>query len=171
VFPFVVSRSGHPGEKRRGLAIAQQVEQHRRAGAFPVIIVPWPRLMIAVGNGALVDVVTQEPCRLVDRLVDSGIIHARLAGKHQREGNREPRLVHATIAIQVAVRPGELVTPRAHHALCQRRFLRSAFELRQDRLVAGGQDILGQEQAPITVKLGSGVNFGDCCKNGSKFEV
>jgi hypothetical protein len=83
--PLGVGGGAHAREERGGLAVAERVEQHRGAGALAVVVVPRPRVVVAVGNRALVDVPAQEAAGLRDRAIQVRLAHAGLARDDQRE--------------------------------------------------------------------------------------
>ena len=57
--------------------------------------------------------------RLFDCPVEGGIVYARLPGQHQRDGQRQPDLVHASRS-HSSGRPAwrRIVPPHPIHALC-----------------------------------------------------
>ena len=120
--------------------------------------------MVAVGDRALADIPLQKPLAAGDRPVEIGGGDARLPGDHQREREHEPGLVHAAVAVEIALGAGEGVAPGADAALAAGDVEGQPLEARLHRLVAGGEHILGQEERLVGVAPGdvaAGPVLGD----------
>ena len=159
VCPRVALRSvggdAHAGEELRAFRLAQQVEQDGGHSALAVVFVGLnPRVMVAVGNRAFADVESQQAGAEFDGAGHLRVFHARLAGQHQRNGQRHSRRVHHPVAAESAVGYREPMAPRADRALTLGGFQRETPQARHDRLVAGRQHILGEQHHDVAVVPG-----------------
>ena len=79
-----VGGDAHAREEFRAFRFTEQVEQHGGHSALAVVLVVFdPGMMVAVGNSAFADVKAEQRGTAIDRLIEGGILYARLPGHDQ----------------------------------------------------------------------------------------
>ena len=81
-----------------------------------------PRLVVAVGNGALVDIPAQKLAGQGNYPIDIGILHSVLACGHHRQRQDDGRLVHGAITKASPVGTGKTVSIGAYRTSSERDF-------------------------------------------------